>query len=132
DEEVAGVEIADDAHVGAEGTGEDGGGENGGRWALGDDAGVDADDPGEVGGDGVELVGGHDDGDAVVLVEMGEEVEDVVAGFDVDAGGRFVEEEELGTTDQGAGQEGALLLTAGEVADVAVAELADAEALEGF
>ena len=59
---------------------------------AGQNATVQADDPGEMGGDGVYFVGGHDNGDALV-VELMEEVEELVPGLDVDAHGRFVEKE---------------------------------------
>ena len=80
--------------------------------AVGDDAAVEAHDAGEVYGHGVDFVGGEDDGDAGV-VEVVEEVHDIVAGFDIDAGGGFVQEEEFGAADEGAGEEDALLLSAG-------------------
>ena len=104
------------------------GGDDAVGWAVGDDGAVEADDAGEVNGDGVDFVGGEDDGDAGV-VEVVEEVHYVVAGFDVDAGGGFVQQEEFGAADEGAGEEDALLLAAGELSDVAFGQAGDAQSL---
>ena len=123
--------VLDDGHVGAVGAAQDLGGEDLGWRALGDDAAIEADDPGEVGGDGVDLVGGHEDGHALVI-KLVEEVHDLVAGLDVDAGGGFVEEEEPGVAYEGPGEEGALLLAAGELPDVPTSEMEDAESGHDF
>jgi hypothetical protein len=48
------------------------------------------------------------------------------------AGGRFVEEQDPRATDQGAGKKRPLLLSTRQVADVPVAEFADAEPLQRF
>ena len=90
---------------------------------------VEADEVGQVGGDAVEVVGGQHDGEAVV-VELAEQVQDLVAGAHVDARGGLVDEQQVGRAEQGAGDEHPLLLAAGELADVAVAEVADAEPVE--
>ncbi len=59
--------VRNDGQVGAVSAAEDVGGEDLGGRALGHDAAVEADNPGKVGGDGVDLMGGHDDGDALVV-----------------------------------------------------------------
>ncbi len=48
----------------------------------------------------------------------------------IDAGERLVEEHDQRVLHEGAGEEDALLLAAGELADVAVAHAAEAEAVE--
>ena len=55
---------------------------------------VQADELGEVGGHPVQVVGGEHDGEPVG-VEVVEQVEHLVAGLDVDSGGRLVHEQEL-------------------------------------
>ena len=120
--------IADNGHVRAVGATQDVGGEDVGGRALGDDAAVDTDDSGEVGGDGVNLVGGHHDGHALV-VKLVKEVHDVVPGLDVDSGGWLVEEKESRVADEGSSEEDALLLPAGELPYVPVGEIGYAEAL---
>ena len=57
-------------------------------------------------------------------------MEDVVAGLEVDAARRLVEEQEGRVGDQRPGEEDALLLAARQLADVAFGEPADPEALE--
>ena len=121
--------LADDPQVGAVRPAEDRRREDVVRVALGHDPPVDADDPRQVGGDRVELVGGEHDRDPVG-VEVGEQVEDVVAGLEVDAARRLVEEQERRVGDQRAGQEDPLLLAAGQLADVAAGQAADAQPLE--
>ena len=123
------VHIVDDGHFGVVGELEGLRGEDFGGRAAGEDASVQADDPGQMGGDGVDFVGGHDDGDALV-VQLVEEVEELVAGLDVDADGGFVEEEQGWVADEGAGEKDALLLAAGEFTDVSLAQVVDAEALQ--
>ena len=63
-----------------------------------------------------EVVGDDDDGGAVLLVDLEEEVVHRVAGLGVEVAGGLVGEEELGREDQGAGEGDALLLAAGELA----------------
>ena len=55
------------------------------RWAVGHDVPVQTDYPGQMHGDRVDLVRGHHDGDPGV-VEVVQEVHDVVAGLEIDAG----------------------------------------------
>ena len=120
--------VSDDGHVGAVSAAEDVWGEDVGGRALGNDATVDADDLRQVGGDGVNLVGGHHDGHALV-VKLVKEVHDVVPGLDVDSGGWLVEEKESRVADEGSSEEDALLLPAGELPYVPVGEMGYAEAL---
>ncbi len=84
---------------------------------------------GEVGSDPVEVVGGHHDRQATG-VEVVQQVEHFVAGLDVDAGGGFVHQQELGAGEQGPGDEHPLLLAPGQLADVAITELGDTQALQ--
>jgi hypothetical protein len=56
-------------------------------------------------------------------------VQHVVARLDIHAASRFVEQKQPRLTDQGTRQKDALLLTTAEIADVAAAEIADAEAV---
>ena len=123
------AEVLENLHAGAEGALEDIGGDHLGGRAVGDDAAVHADDVGQVGGEAVEVMGGEDDRDAV-LVQVGEQVQDVVPGRDIDPACRLVEEEELRLPQQGASEEHALLLAAGELADVAAGQITDAETVE--
>ena len=120
--------IADNGHVRAVSATQDFGGEDVGGRALGNDAAVDADDLRQVGGDGVNLVGCHHDGHALV-VKLVKEVHDVVPGLDVDSGGWLVEEKESRVADEGSSEEDALLLPAGELPYVPVSEIGYAEAL---
>ena len=120
--------IADDGHVGAVSAAQDVGGEDVGGRALGNDATVDADDLRQVGGDGVNLVGCHHDGHALV-VKLVKEVHDVVPGLDVDASSWFVQEKEPRVANEGSGEEYALLLSPGELSYVPVGEMGNAEAL---
>ena len=69
-------------------------------------------------GGGVGIVGDHDDGLAVLLVERLEQREDFVAGLAVEVAGGFVAEQDVGIGDDGAGDADALLLAAGERARV--------------
>ena len=98
---------------------EDRGCEDGGRRAFRDDRAVEADYPRQVRGHGVQLVGGHEDGDPLV-VQLVEEVEDVVARADVDAARRLVQQEQLRVAYQRARQEDALLLASREASDMAL------------
>ena len=120
--------VADDWHVGAVGATQDVGGEDVGGRALGNNATIDADDLRQVGGDGVNLVGGHHDGHALV-VKLVKQVHDVVPGLDVDSGSWFVKKKKPGTAAEGTGEEDALLLSAGELPYVPVGEMGDAKAV---
>ena len=91
--------------------------------------GVEADQVGKMRGEAVEIMGGHQDRDAT-LVEFAEKVEHFVAGTDIDPRCWFVHQQQFRVAEQGAGDEHSLLLTTGELADVTVGEIADAEAFE--
>ena len=77
----------------------------------------------------VEVVGGEHDRDAV-LVQVCQQVQHVVPGADVDAGRRLVEHQQAGVAQQSAGQEHPLLLAAGELADVPLGKLGDAQTIQ--
>ena len=83
----------------------------------------------QVGRDAVQVVGGQHDRDAV-LMQVGEQVQHVVPRRDVDAGRRFVQQQQLGLAQQGPGDEHALLLPAGELADVPSGKLGNAQPVE--
>ena len=68
----------------------------------------------------VHVVRGQDDG-AAVFLELRDEVPQLAARLRVEAGGRFVEKQQVGVADQRAGQREALFLAAGEIADSGVA-----------
>ena len=96
---------------------------------VADDLAVEADEVRQVGGDAVEVVGGEHDRQPVG-VQVVEQVQDLVAGAHVDAGRRLVQQQQVGLAEQRAGDEHALLLAAGQLADVAVGQVADAEPVE--
>ena len=60
-----------------------------------------------------------------------EKLDDGLLGGGVDGGEGFVHEVDFGILDEGAGEEDPLLLAAGELGDLAVGELADADLFEG-
>jgi hypothetical protein len=82
-----------------------------------------------VGRHAVEIVCRKDDPDAV-CVQVGEEVEDLVPGADVDTRSGFVEEDDSRSTDQCPSEEHPLLLAPGQFPDVPVGQLCDAQSLE--
>ena len=90
---------------------------------------VEAEDALDFAGDGEDIVGDEHDGHA--LAEFSEGF--VEGGLDalVDIGGGFVEEEELGFGDEGAGDEDALALAAGEVGEGFVGDVFEADFAEG-
>lgn len=57
-------------------------------------------------------------------------MDEFAGGAEVERGKGFVEEKDVGALREGAGEEGALLLPAGEGADVAVGKVGDAEFFE--
>ena len=63
------------------------------------------------------------------MVEIMQQVHHVVPGFHVHAGSRLIEKEQLGVAHQSAGQENTLLLTTGQLPDVPLGQVGDAEAL---
>ncbi|MDF3042397.1 MAG: hypothetical protein K0Q71_5103 [Thermomicrobiales bacterium] len=94
-----------------------------------DHAAVDADDPRQVRRDGIQLVGGEHHGHSLA-VQLGEQVQDVVAGLDVDTGGGLVENEEVRLANQRARQEHPLLLSAGEVTNLPPAQAGQSQPLQ--
>ncbi|CAM5476651.1 hypothetical protein SHIRM173S_02348 [Streptomyces hirsutus] len=79
----------------------------------------------------VEVVQDDADGDAVVVRQIADQVEEFDLVAQVEVGGGFVEEEDSGLLGQAAGQPDALELSAGEVFGAAVGELGDARHGEG-
>ena len=86
------------------------------------------DDAFAVGGD-VQFVRDHDDGDAGV-VEFLEQAHDLDAGAGVEIAGRLVGQDQFRLVDQGAGDGDALLLSAGKLAGMMVAPVAQADFLQ--
>jgi hypothetical protein len=99
--------------------------------AGGDDAHIEEDEPIEVFRYGGEVVMDDEAGFAS-FVEFLEEGDDSLFGGGVDGGEGFIHEVELGVLGEGSCEEDALLLSAGELADLAVGEVADADVFEGF
>jgi hypothetical protein len=97
----------------------------------GDDAHVQEDEPVEVFGDGGEVVV-HDEAGFTAFIQFLEEGDDGLFGGGVDGGEGFVHEIELGVLGEGAGKENALLLSSGELADLAIREVADTDMFEGL
>ena len=96
---------------------QDFGGDDLSRRAIRDDAVIDAHQMRKVRGHAVEVVRGEHDGNSV-FVKVGEQVENIVTRGDVDAAGGFVHEHELWAPKERSREEHALLLPAGEFADV--------------
>lgn len=78
----------------------------------------------------VEVVGDDDEGDALFLLDLEEEVGDFAAGFAVEGTGGFVGENDTGLVDEGAGDGGALFFAAGEFAGAMVEAVAEADTFE--
>ena len=85
-----------------------------GGWAVFDEFAL-VEEGGEVGGAGGLLHVVGDDGDGVVLFEVGHEVFDGDGGLGVERGAGFVHEEDFGLGGDGAGDAEALLLAAREI-----------------
>ena len=117
--------VGEDEELRAEGVGEVGLAENIGGGAEGDEAMVEEQDEVELAGGEVEVVGGDHDGD-LGCAEVIEEVEGGIEGGDIHAGEGFVHEEDVRLLGEGAGEEDALLLPTGEVADGTAAQVGDA------
>lgn len=77
-----------------------------------------------------DVVGDDDDGGAPILVGLEDDVFDEADVVGVEVGGGFVEEEELGLEDEGAGEGDALGFAAGEFGGGLVGEVEEAEAVE--
>lgn len=119
-----------EAGTGAEGAVEVFGGEGGGEGAGGDEGGIQEEGVIEVGAGEGEVVDGGEDG-AALGVPGAEDVGEFFGGVEVEGGERLVEEEDIGPLGKGAGEEDALLLAAGEFADLAVGEGGEVEFGEG-
>ena len=77
----------------------------------------------------VEQVGGHEHGDPE-RAEAGDEGEHLLPAERVEAGGRLVEEDQLGVSDERLGELGALAHAGGEATDRAEARLVEADEVE--
>ena len=73
---------------------------------------------------------GRDQHDPALVAERAEQGDDRLLGLDVDAGEGLVEQDHAAVLRQRAGEEDALLLAAGQFADLALAEVAHADAGE--
>lgn len=94
---------------------------------VGDDEAV-AEDDGAAGVAGdVLVVGDEDDGDALLLVELPEEADDLAAGAAVEVASGLVAHEDVGVVDQGPGDGDTLLLTAGELAGMVMQAVGEAD-----
>lgn len=130
-EPVAVVESADE-DLAAEGFAEGFGGDDPGGGALGDEASVfHEEDARGAWGEFLDVVGDHEDGWGLGVGEDGfDGGEDVFAAGDVEAGGGFVEDEQFGEVDEGAGDEGASLLAGGEQGEPVVESVAESDESE--
>ena len=73
---------------------------------------------------------GREDDRHPVAIEIRQEVQDVVAGLDIDPARRLVEEQQIRLADHRSGKEHALLLAARQHPDVTVAEPTDPKAFD--
>ena len=78
------------------------------------------------------IVGDEKERDAETFLELFELDADAFAEGGVEGGEGFVEEEEFGFDDEGAGEGGALFFTAGEISGEAVAFFLEADEIEHF
>ena len=76
------------------------------------------------------IVGGKDEGDLLLPVQLFHDVEQVLGGVGVEVGGGFVGQDEFGLGGQGAGHGDALLLSSRELAGAAVEAVAQAHGLQ--
>ena len=83
----------------------------------------------QVSSHAVEIMGGQDDRDAV-FVQVAEQVQDVVAGGDVNAARGLIEQQQLRIAQECTGKEHALLLPTGELADVTFRKIGNTEAIK--
>lgn len=98
--------------------------------AVGDDVEIEHEDVVEVAGSGLQVVMDDDDG-LSCIAQFGEEFDNGLFGGGIDADEGFVHEIDVGVLGEGAGDEGALLLAAGEFADLALCEIGHAGLFEG-
>src|SRR5665647_2806705 len=105
------------------------GGEDLGRRAVGDQPPVQEGHQLEALGSRLHVVGAHEHGDAP-LAQPREEAEDRLLGVHIHAGERLVEQQHVRLLGERPGEEHALLLAAGQLADGALRELGDAELVQ--
>ena len=129
DQQIPGLRVRNDPHFGIKRPTQYGFGKDLIRIALGNDGSVHTDDPGQVRRHRIEFVRRHENCGAL-LIEMGEVVQDIVAGFDIDACGRFVQDQDVRFANKRAGQKDAMLLPAGELPDVSTSYAANAKFLK--
>lgn len=86
---------------------------------------------GENLGHAFHLVVGSDD-EVAAVGKFDEGVGEVAAAFDIEAIEGFIEEEDVGFLGEGAGDEGALLLAAGELVDLAMGDVTEIHGGDGF
>ena len=97
---------------------------------VGDDLAVAHDDhPVRIGAD-VRLVGHQDHGDALLAIELADDLHDLVRGAGVEVAGRLVGQQHGRAVDQRPRQGDALLLSAGELAGRVALALGQADAGE--
>ena len=70
---------------------------------------------------GLRVVGDHDDGLAVLAVELLQQAEDLLGGLAVEVAGRLVADQQRRIGDDRAGDGDALLLAAGQLARLVLA-----------
>ena len=87
------------------------------------------DHPIRVGGD-IGFVGYHDHRDALLAIELADDLHDLVRGARIEVAGRLVGKQYSGMVDQRAGQRDALLLPAGELTGRVARALGQADARE--
>src|SRR5688500_1503513 len=125
--------VDDDAGGHAEDVGDDGLGHYRGGTAFGDDfSGFHGDDVVGVAAGEVEVVQHDHHGAAIVLDQVGEEIEHFDLVVDVEEGRRLVEQQHVGLLGQRHGDPDALALAAGQLVDRAVGDVERVGGGEGF
>ncbi len=89
---------------------------------------TDPDDPGEVGAEGLEVVGDDPDRDSLAT-ERAKHLDQRGLCLDIDAGGRLVEQQELGLSRKRPCNQDAALLSAGQLVDGSGSQVGDVDAL---
>ena len=87
-------------------------------------------DPVRAVGDVAEEVGDQDDGDPIFIVQPADQFQQAVLAGEVHAVRRLVQHQHIRLSSQGAGDQGALLLSAGEIAVAAARQVGDADVLQ--
>src|SRR5579884_3006266 len=123
------IPLSDDRHLRIVGSGKNRRGKNFFRMSLGDDGLIEADDPGKMARDGVQIVRRQQDGDPA-SIQLSEKMKDGMLGFQIDAGGRLIEDEKLRVSDQCPGQKDPLLLAPRQSFDVSLRVGADSELVQ--